>query len=377
MSPVTSFTASLGHNGMIDVFAVSNPRAIHSAVWRARQRTPGGDWSAWVNEGKPGNGAGWLRSVLDADKHGHVLAVTDACQLWFKERTQTDSFSVWKPLGGPPVKPAEIADPVPNDAWLFVEVWAGVHADGRIELAGTANDIGDSREVFYRARPPGSTAWGTWSPLGNNGFDGALVAAIARDGGLEVVTPVDVFPAQGGQEIGMQHKRRNPGGTWTSWSRLGRPAGGFGEGITPVLIPGPKGVLELFAISAAGTVWRNSQPAGGNWSGWAPLGDAGGPVTDIAVAASADGGLDLCAILQDNTVAHCRQDDQGGPWTGWTSLGAPDADVIASPALILDSDSCLNLFLSRPEGEGLILLRQKAQNGPFITGTAVPALPPA
>lgn len=151
MSPITSFTASLGHNGLIDVFAVSNFNTVDSAVWRTRQKTPGGNWSAWVNEGKPGRGAGWVQSVLDADKHGHVLAVTDAAQLWFKERTPTDSFSAWKPLVGPPVKPAEIADPIPNDAWLFLSVWAGVHADGRIELAGTASDIGDSHEVFYRA----------------------------------------------------------------------------------------------------------------------------------------------------------------------------------------------------------------------------------
>lgn len=373
MSPITSFTASLGHNGLIDVFAVSNFNTVDSAVSRTRQKTPGGNWSAWVNEGKPGRGAGWVQSVLDADKHGHVLAVTDAAQLWFKERTPTDSFSAWKPLVGPPVKPAEIADPIPNDAWLFLSVWAGVHADGRIELVGTASDIGDSHEVFYRARPAGSTAWGTWYPLGDNGFDAALVAAIARDGGLEVVTPVNV---SGTEEIGMQHKRRNPAGTWTSWSRLGRPPGGFGEGITPVLIPGPKGVLELFAISAASAVWHNSQPAGGNWSGWDPLGDTGAAVTEIAVAASADGGLDLCAILQDNTVTHCRQDDQGGPWTGWNSLGAPDADAINNPVLILDAENCLNLFLSRQD-EGLIVLRQKAQNGPFKTGTAVPALRPA
>jgi hypothetical protein len=377
MSPITSFTASLGHNGLIDVFAVSNSQVIDSTVWRARQKTPDGEWSAWVNEGKPGKGAGWVQSVLDTEKHGHVLALTDAAQLWFKERTPTDSLSAWKPLGGPPVKRAEIADPVPNDAWLFLRVWAGVHADGRIDLAGTANDIGDSRDVFYRARPASSTAWTAWSPLGDNGFDGALVAAIARDGGLEVITPVDVFPGQGEEEIGMQHKRRHPDGTWTSWSRLGRPAGGFSEYATPVLIPGPGGVLELFAVAAAGTVWHNSQPAGGSWSGWAPLADAGAAATDIVVAASADGGLDLCAVLRDNTVAHCRQDDHGGPWTGWTSLGAPDADAIANPALVLDSESCLNLFLARPQDEGLIVLRQKTQNGPFTTGTAVPALRPS
>jgi len=174
----------------------------------------------------------------------------------------------------------------------------------------------------------------------------------------------------------MQHKRRHPGGTWTSWSRLGRPGGGFGDGTIPALIPGPKGTLELFAISAAGAVWRNSQPAGGNWSGWTPQGDAGGAVTDIAVAASADGGLDLCAVLQDNTVAHCRQDDLGGPWTDWTSLSALTAGPVAGPALVLDSDNCLNLFLSRPQDEGLTVLRQKTQNGPFTTGAEVPGLSP-
>ena len=94
-------------------------------------------------------------------------------------------------------------------------MWAGVHADGRIDLVGTAGDDGDSRDIFYRARPASSTAWGTWSPLGNNNFDAAIVAAIATDGSLEVITPVDV-----GDEIGMQHKRRRPDGTWTSWSRL-------------------------------------------------------------------------------------------------------------------------------------------------------------
>jgi hypothetical protein len=81
--------------------------------------------------------------------------------------------------------------------------------------------------------------------------------------------------------------------------------------------------------------------------------------------------------LTDNTVAHCRQDDQGSPWTGWTSLGALTAGPIAGPALVLDSADCLNLFLSRPQDEGLTVLRQKTQNGPFTTGAAVPALPPA
>ena len=371
MSPITSFTASLGHNGLIDVFAVSDPDAIGVTTWRSRQKTSGGDWSAWATEGKAGKGAAWLLSVLDAEKHGHVLALTQELQPWLKERTPTDSFSAWKPLGLPPIEPARIADPEPHDAWGFMFMWAGVHADGRIDLVGTAGDDGDSRDIFYRARPASSTAWGTWSPLGNNNFDAAIVAAIATDGSLEVITPVDV-----GDEIGMQHKRRRPDGTWTSWSRLGRPQGGFMGDVIPLLIRGPGGVLELFAVSAAGAVWQDSQPAPDTWSGWSPLGDTGEAVTGIAVAASADGGLDLCATLKDNTVAHCRQDDQDGPFSAWENLGRPSTGAIADPTLILDADSHQNLILSRPDDEGLITLRQQTQNGPFIPGPPLTGLPP-
>ena len=189
------------------------------------------------------------------------------------------------------------------------------------------------------------------------------MAAIARDGGLEVVTPIDVFPGPGQEEIGMQHKRRHPDGTWTSWARLGLPRGGFSEGITPALIPGRKGVLELFAISAAGTVWRNSQPAGGNWSGWAPLGDAGGAVTGIAVAASADGGLDLCATGGQHG-GPLPPGRPGRPVDGLDQPGRADAGPVAGPALVLDSENCLNLFLSRPQDEGLTVLRQKSPERP-------------
>lgn len=63
-------------------------------------------------------------------------------------------------------------------------------------------------------------------------------------------------------------------------------------------------------------------------------------------------------------------------WAAGTGLTEPGTGAIADPALILDSGSCLNLILSRPGNEGLIMLRQKVQNGPFTNGPALPALPP-
>ena len=46
--PITSFTASLGHDGNIDIFALAlSPQAQPghgAAVFRIRQKKAGGDW---------------------------------------------------------------------------------------------------------------------------------------------------------------------------------------------------------------------------------------------------------------------------------------------------------------------------------------------
>ena len=375
MSPITSFTASLGHDGRIDIFALALgpqvPPGHGVTVWRARQAAPGGDWPAWVNEGKPGAGAVGVRSVIDAEGQGHVLAKAGGAHLWFKERGPADAFSGWQPLGVP-------AADVPDDKWGFIYMWGAASAGGQIDVVGTANSNSD-RGIFHRSRPASGAPWSAWSRLlGDNSFFGDVVAATAYDGGLDIVTPIEVFPSKGGDEIGLSHRRRGPDGTWTDWTLLGRPPGGFSEDITPVLTAGsdsPLG-LELFAVSKNSAVWHSSQTAGGGWSAFASLGTAGGTVTGITVAAGADGGLDLCVTLQDNTVAHRRQQGQGAPWSAWTSLGRPDASAIASPVLILDSQKCLNLLLSRPGKEGMVTLRQKTPDGPFVKGPALPALPP-
>jgi len=135
------------------------------------------------------------------------------------------------------------------------------------------------------------------------------------------------------------------------------------------------GRLELFAVAADSTIWHNAQTAAGGWSDWASLGSTGGPVTGITAAQDEGGALHVCATRKNNTVTHCRQQDQGGAWTGWTSLGAPDAGAIANPALICDSEGYLTLLLTRPAKDGMITLRQTA-GGRFVTTPPIPARPP-
>jgi hypothetical protein len=60
MFPITSFTASLGHDGNIDIFALAlspqaqAPQGQGATVFRIRQKKAGGDWQSWANAGKPG-----------------------------------------------------------------------------------------------------------------------------------------------------------------------------------------------------------------------------------------------------------------------------------------------------------------------------------
>ena len=58
MFPITSFTASLGHDGNIDIFALAlSPQAQPGRgvpVFRIRQKKAGGEWQPWAPAGKPG-----------------------------------------------------------------------------------------------------------------------------------------------------------------------------------------------------------------------------------------------------------------------------------------------------------------------------------
>jgi hypothetical protein len=383
MPAITSFTTALGYNGLIDIFALSDPQGIGATVWRARQKTAGGDWEAWVDEGKPGPGAFRLRNVLDADRHGHVLAQAEDAQLYFKERGSSDDFSPWEELGVPPFVPGPPLPgmaQVPNDVWGFISMCGAVHSDGRIDVVGTVNDIGNTRDVFYRSRPAGDIAWADWYELGDNYFIGDIVAAIADDDALDVATPAAFFVYQGDQtvqETGMSHRRLGADGTWSAWAELGpRPGGGFTDDITPAAAIGPGRNVRLFTVAAANSqVWEDQQNASHKFLGWEGPLRPSGVVTGLAAATGADGGIDLCVTRQDNTVAHSRHVTAGTGWSPWTDLSHPGPGAIADPALILDAKGCLNLLVSRPGHDGLLMLRQETMNGPFVPGPALPVLP--
>ena len=73
-------------------------------------------------------------------------------------------------------------------------------------------------------------------------------------------------------------------------------------------------------------------------------------------------------------MAHSRHVTAGTGWSPWADLGHPGPGAIADPALILDAKGCLNLLVSRPGHDGLLMLRQ-TMNGPSCRAPLSPSCP--
>jgi len=387
MSEITSFTASLGHNGLIDVFAVGPPGPTTAGsgkagtkVWHARQKAPDGSWSPWSDIGRPGIGAIDVRSIVDADGHGHVLALAGGGRMWFQERKPDDKFTEadWQDLGVPP--------PVSGEKWLFTGICGAIGPGGRIDVAGTARTGDSGPAIFVRSRPAPGASWSAWRQLpGDETARDDIYAATTADSALDILVPVNVFlgpdPSVAGTEIGMSDALRDSHGAWIDWKSLGRPAGGFSGQFALTTGSRNHRALDLFGPSAGSNlIWHSSQNANNDWSAFRPLRNTAGIPAGIAVASDAGGAVHLCATHEDGTVTHIHQEGPGGPWSEWQNLGRPGDPGIADAGLpilafILGSNKCLNLLLLRSAKEGLIMLRQKTKDGPFVKGPALPALP--
>lgn len=110
MSEIYAFTASPGHNGLIDVFAIGDPGDDDSGTTVFLSRAaPGDQWPPWASAGLPDLGAIGLQGIAGPDGYGHILAraggreaAKDYGDLWFRERGENDDFSDWQGLGLPP-----------------------------------------------------------------------------------------------------------------------------------------------------------------------------------------------------------------------------------------------------------------------------------
>jgi hypothetical protein len=375
MSEIYAFTASLGHNGLIDVLAIGDPGNDDSgtAVFLSRA-APGEQWPPWADAGIPGLGATGLQSIAGRDGYAHILARAggqkDYGALWFRGLGENDDFSDWQELGRP--TPA-----APDDPMIFGWMSGATPGDGgTIDVVGYADSTRHGAGMFIcsRLNPADTYRWGDWTALPENDSAYGPIFCVADDRGLDIITQVNVLLPDQGQQSGLSHLRRRNDFSWTDWELLDTVPGGFNPDIAPVLAYGSGGeTLNLFAVATDNVVWHSIATEAG-WSEWLSLDDPGELITGIAAVDDSSGQLNLFATRQDNIVTLRRQEGQAGPWWRWTALPT-DADPIASFTVILDSEGCLNLLLARPDNKGIDNLRQQGPGGAFLPVPSLPALP--
>jgi hypothetical protein len=187
-----------------------------------------------------------------------------------------------------------------------------------------------------------------------------------RDGRLEVFVQGDP-----GTVYGTRQDPTAPDG-WSSWVELGSPQIALrGQ---PVVARNTDGRLEVFMLSTDGAVWHiwQTEPDGDKWSPpqWHPL--EGGPFSGLAAGAHADGRLVVFAVAEPSTGASPqeanaiwqREQAQTGGWSAWRSFTRPDGSpTVRDPALALDANKQLQLWLLIPRSVQLYQLKQTAPNG--------------
>lgn len=376
MSEIFGFTASLGRNGLIDVFAVGDVDLTSdntgTAVFRA-QAAPGQQWSPWASVGKPGAGAIAVQSITGPDGYGHLLARSADDHMWVSvhEDNDDDDFSDWTDLSAP-------APGAPDDPMVFGQMSGATTGleNGIIDMVGYAYSDRPGAAMFIRSRfSPG--VWGDWGALPENDSagDDDIVSCIANERGLDIVTQTKIL-RPGAGEYGLCHLRRRPDLSWTDWELLDPVEGGFSRYIAVLAYGAGSEDLNLFAVGTDNIV-RHSVATTDGWSQWLSLGDPGGTVTSIAAIEDGAGQLNLFAIHPDNSVTGRRQEGKAGPWTTWQSVNLnTNSDPRDGYAVILDAEGCINFFLNRPGNQGVDIVRQQDPlDGAFTPVPSLPALP--
>jgi hypothetical protein len=250
--------------------------------------------------------------------------------------------------------------------------------DGRIEAFVLATSVpGTVEGGLYNIRqdPAAPAGWSPWLELGSPGTRIRHRPAVApnKDGRLEVFVQGD-SPAPG--DPGTVYRTRQdptaPDG-WSPWAELESPQVALtGQ---PVVARNKDGRLEVFMLGTDGAVWHiwQTKPNGDEWAPqqWHPL--EGGPFSGLAVGAHADGRLVVFAVAKPSDSASPQQANAiwqrehkltGGGWSAWRSFTRPaGSPTVTEPALALDANKQLQLWLRIKRSVHLYQLKQTAPNG--------------
>lgn len=288
------------------------------SVYRRIQQLPDGPWSPWESLG--GSQLPIARSVvpvLGAGGVNYLFAIGGDDLVENSDLTATTAGPTWSVHAGLPVP------------YLYPPPAVGSSADGRLEVLA----VSDGGQLLHQWQlAVAGKTWSTWFSHGV-GPGGSLYAspavAAAADGRLEVFAV--------GPGLTLSHKWQTaPNDGWSDWFSHGNPQGDTSgaEGVfpTPAVAAAADGRLELFAVGGSQAdptkerpLYHRWQTAPNNgWSGWFSHGTPGVSLAgDPAVAAAADGRLELFVVGADGALYHKWQTAPNDGWSGWLSHGHP------------------------------------------------------
>jgi hypothetical protein len=313
VAPADDSSPTAGRVNVIDllglgVFMVGSDGALYRRI----QQLPDGPWSPWESLGGSINLS--AVPVLGAGDINYLFAVGGGVLVENSDLTATTTGPVWSPHPGSP--------------FLFPSPTVGSSADGRLEVLV----VNDGELLHQWQLAVAGTNWSTWFSHGPQfGLYAPPVVAAAADGRLEVFA-VD-------NALMLLHKWQTaPNNGWSGWYSHGNPQGltSGAEGVFPQLAvaAAADGRLELFAIGGSQAdptkdnvlyhIWQTAPNNG--WSDWYSHGTPGvslAPGPRPAVAAAADGRLELFAVGADGALYHMWQTAPNGGWSDWYSHGHP------------------------------------------------------
>jgi len=170
--------------------------------------------------------------------------------------------------------------------------------------------------VWHTVQPTPSSAFGSWSRLGDAAGAGQIAVGSNADGRLEV------FAVDTADRLAWHIAQTAPNGSFGGWSRL-FDAAGLTAGPGQITVgSNADGRLEVFTLDTAGHVWHTAQTApNGDFGGWSQLGGAVG-VGQITVISTSSGSLEVFAVDTAAGMAWTIfQDGPNGDFEGWVAVG--------------------------------------------------------
>lgn len=298
--------AWLGTNadGRLEAFALG----LDNTVWHTVQVTPSGNWdNKWTLLNGDRRALVQLAVARNSDGRLELFGIDSDNHVWhtFQESPNNGWHDTW--------------DPLYSSADKLTWITAGQNLDGRLEVFG----VGTDKNVWHTSQSTPGNWPGTWSSLPGKQMSKVCVASNV-DGRLEV------FGVSSDDQI-WHRWQTAPNDSWTSsWVNVTNS----GDHLRTLAIGrNLDGTLQLFGVAADKRVWHVAQTKPGDSTSWGDFEELyASPnqqsLTEVWVGTHFDGRLELFGVLAElphlnDTVWRTYQLSPNGDWNGrWIQIKA-------------------------------------------------------